>query len=147
MAFCRSAALLAGRESRCSLLVNATGLNGGPVSHNLSLRSNWSLHRSLSLRSSQGTLLCFVGLFLTDCLWKQECYPVRGQLVLVRAPYVKQAMGEYATADHAYPTYIYPRRDHIVLGSTYLEHDGGREVSSPHLILSSSSPHPHLILT
>lgn len=69
------------------LLVNATGLIGGP-----------------------------------------EVYPVRGQLVLVRAPYVKMAMGEYATADHAYPTYIYPRRDHVVLGSTYLEHDGDREV-------------------
>ena len=37
-------------------------------------------------------------------------------------------MGEYATADHSYPTYIYPRRDHVVLGSTYLEHDDDREI-------------------
>eukprot|EP01048_Picozoa_sp_COSAG05_P007849 COSAG05_NODE_570_length_8623_cov_35.317339_5_plen_401_part_00 len=57
-----------------------------------------------------------------------ECYPVRGQLVLVRAPYIKTSMGEYNTADGRYPTYIYPRRDHVVLGSTYLEHDGDKEV-------------------
>eukprot|EP00656_Telonema_subtile_P013256 TRINITY_DN16724_c0_g1_i2.p1 TRINITY_DN16724_c0_g1~~TRINITY_DN16724_c0_g1_i2.p1 ORF type:complete len:277 (-),score=63.68 TRINITY_DN16724_c0_g1_i2:115-945(-) len=57
-----------------------------------------------------------------------ECYPVRGQLLLVKAPYVKVAMGEYNTKDQSYPTYIYPRRDHVVLGSTYLEHDGDKEV-------------------
>jgi len=57
-----------------------------------------------------------------------ECYPVRGQLVLVKAPYVKVAMGEYAAKDRSYPTYIYPRRDHVVLGSTYLERDGDREI-------------------
>ena len=32
-----------------------------------------------------------------------------------------------ASQDPAHPTYIYPRRDHVVLGSTYLEHDGDRE--------------------
>jgi D-amino-acid oxidase len=53
---------------------------------------------------------------------------VRGQLVLVKAPYVRMAMGEYNTQDRSYPTYIYPRRDHVVLGSTYLEGDGDMEV-------------------
>lgn len=56
-----------------------------------------------------------------------ECYPVRGQLLLVKAPYVKAAMGEYNPTNRAYPTYIYPRRDHVVLGSTYLERDGDKE--------------------
>lgn len=57
-----------------------------------------------------------------------ECFPVRGQLVLVKAPAVKLAMGEYNTKDHRFPTYVYPRRDHVVLGSTYLEGDGDKEV-------------------
>ena len=38
-------------------------------------------------------------------------------------------MGEYAPKDLRYPTYIYPRRDCVVLGSTYLENDGSKEVS------------------
>lgn len=84
-AFCRNAVQVAGRPA-CRIVVNATGINGGP-----------------------------------------ECYPVRGQLVLVKAPYQRLAMGEYCAKDPAYPTYIYPRRDHVVLGSTYLEHDGDRE--------------------
>ena len=37
-------------------------------------------------------------------------------------------MGEYAPKDLSYPTYIYPRRDHVVLGSTYLVGDGDKEV-------------------
>ena len=45
--------------------------------------------------------------------------------MLVAAPYVKSAIGEY---DAAPPTYIYPRRDHVVLGSTYLQGDGTRDV-------------------
>jgi len=57
----------------------------------------------------------------------QDCYPIRGDLVLVKAPFVKVAVGEYNPADGQRPTYIYPRRDHVVLGSTYLEHDGSRE--------------------
>lgn len=56
-----------------------------------------------------------------------ECYPIRGDLVLVRAPYVKIAIGEYNPKDGERPTYIYPRRDHVVLGSFYLQGDGGRE--------------------
>lgn len=56
-----------------------------------------------------------------------ECYPIRGDLVLVRAPYVKIAIGEYNPKDPTRPTYIYPRRDHVVLGSYYLEGDGDRE--------------------
>lgn len=56
-----------------------------------------------------------------------ECYPIRGDLVLVRAPYVKLAVGEYSPVDHDRPTYVYPRRDHVVLGSFYLEGDGGKD--------------------
>lgn len=56
-----------------------------------------------------------------------ECYPIRGDLVLVRAPYVKVAIGEYRPKDPTRPTYIYPRRDHVVLGSFYLEGDGERD--------------------
>lgn len=56
-----------------------------------------------------------------------ECYPIRGDLILVRAPYVKTAVGEYRPKDHNRPTYIYPRRDHVVLGSFYLEGDGDRD--------------------
>jgi len=56
-----------------------------------------------------------------------ECYPIRGDLVLVRAPYIKLAIGEYRPKDKTRPTYIYPRRDHVVLGSYYLEGDGNRE--------------------
>lgn len=56
-----------------------------------------------------------------------ECYPIRGDLVLVRAPYVKIAVGEYNPKDKTKPTYIYPRRDHVVLGSFYLEGDGDRD--------------------
>ena len=37
-------------------------------------------------------------------------------------------MGEYNTKDRSYPTYIYPRRDHVVLGSTYLAGDGDKEI-------------------
>jgi D-amino-acid oxidase len=56
-----------------------------------------------------------------------DCVPARGQLVLVDAPFVKLAMGEYNSPDPKRPTYILPRRDHVVLGSTYLEGDGGRD--------------------
>jgi len=56
-----------------------------------------------------------------------ECYPIRGDLVLVRAPYVKLAVGEYNPVEGHRPTYIYPRRDHVVLGSYYLEGDGDRD--------------------
>ena len=84
--FCQSAISIAGKPG-CTVVINATGLNGGP-----------------------------------------ECYPVRGQLVLVKAPYVKMSMGEYNPKNLDYPTYIYPRRDHVVLGSTYLERDGDKEV-------------------
>lgn len=59
-----------------------------------------------------------------------ECRPVRGQLVLVDAPYVKAALGEYNPKDGTLPTYIYPRRDHVVLGSTYLFGNGDKEVDS-----------------
>jgi len=57
-----------------------------------------------------------------------DTHPVRGQLVMVKAPYVQMAMGEYNPENHDFPTYIYPRRDHIVLGSTYLEDVGDKEV-------------------
>merc|ERR1711871_1384555 len=59
----------------------------------------------------------------------EDTHPVRGQLVLVKAPYVQMAMGEYNPLNHSYPTYIYPRRDHVVLGSTYLEDVGDKEVN------------------
>lgn len=83
--WCQHAISIAGRP-RCRVVVNATGLNGGP-----------------------------------------ECYPIRGDLVLVKAPFIKLAIGEYSPADHDKPTYIYPRKDHVVLGSTYLQGDGSRE--------------------
>ena len=50
--FCRDAGRAAGRPG-CTVVVNATGLDGGP-----------------------------------------ECEPVRGQLVLVHAPYIKMALAE-----------------------------------------------------
>eukprot|EP00929_Paragymnodinium_shiwhaense_P018807 TRINITY_DN13025_c0_g1_i1.p1 TRINITY_DN13025_c0_g1~~TRINITY_DN13025_c0_g1_i1.p1 ORF type:complete len:384 (+),score=33.40 TRINITY_DN13025_c0_g1_i1:555-1706(+) len=59
-----------------------------------------------------------------------DCYPIRGDLILVKAPFVKVAVGEYNPQDPTRPTYIYPRRDHIVLGATYLEGDGGRDERS-----------------
>eukprot|EP00927_Polykrikos_kofoidii_P061886 TRINITY_DN56709_c0_g1_i1.p1 TRINITY_DN56709_c0_g1~~TRINITY_DN56709_c0_g1_i1.p1 ORF type:complete len:371 (+),score=31.48 TRINITY_DN56709_c0_g1_i1:59-1114(+) len=83
--WCKNAISIAERPS-CRIVVNATGLAGGP-----------------------------------------ECYPIRGDLVLVRAPYVKVAVGEYNPLDKTRPTYVYPRRDHVVLGSYYLEGDGDRD--------------------
>ena len=57
-----------------------------------------------------------------------ECKNVRGQFVLVRAPYVKLALGEYSPKDRTAPTYIIPRKNHVVLGCTYLYDDDDTEV-------------------
>ena len=57
-----------------------------------------------------------------------ECRNVRGQFVLVDAPYVKIALGEYSPRDRTRPTYIIPRRGHVVLGCTYLYDDNDTEV-------------------
>ena len=57
-----------------------------------------------------------------------ECRNVRGQFVLVKAPYVQVALGEYSPRDRTRPTYIIPRRGHVVLGCTYLYGDNDTEV-------------------
>ena len=62
----------------------------------------------------------------------QECRNVRGQFVLVDAPYVKMALGEYSPRDQTRPTYIIPRRGHVVLGCTYLYDDNDTEVTNLH---------------
>ncbi len=60
VAFCRSASRLAGREKRCSLVVNATGLNGGPVSTNGFIQLNFVplMGSSLMFCRKAGMLPC-----------------------------------------------------------------------------------------
>ena len=57
-----------------------------------------------------------------------DTIPIRGDLVLVKAPAVKVAVGEYMPKDTSRPFYCYPRKDCIVLGATYLPGNGSKIV-------------------
>ena len=55
------------------------------------------------------------GLGSRELVGDQELYPVRGQAILVNAPWVKHSMTAEVGED---VTYIYPRRKGVVLGGT-----------------------------
>ncbi|KAJ3240575.1 hypothetical protein HDU78_002242 [Chytriomyces hyalinus] len=72
----------------------------------------------------------------------KDCYPVRGQTILVRAPQVKRTIGTSLALggtraaggkveEEMKVTYVIPREDGIViLGGTYQKHNGSMEINA-----------------
>lgn len=66
--------------------------------------------------SSYDVVINCTGLGSCELMGDQELYPIRGQAVLVRAPWIKHWIKH--TREHGPPVYIFPRSGDVVLGGT-----------------------------
>lgn len=99
---------------------------------------------SLEELSSYHLVINCTGLGSAALVDDEELYPVKGDAVLVEAPWIKQFL--YLITKDTY-TYLFPRRDGIVLGGTFKYNDwseGIDEVSSSDVLRRACEGVPSL---